>query len=305
MIDSSNTSYSAESIMLHDLYKSTIDNLTIILNKYMINNFRLLKKGLLEKDNESYATLIMISLGPNLVLNLGFTEAIKSIMKVYEHGANQTQVMSTVGNSIINQMQWMFFDIPSSPPSALRLKGSGGQDYKVKNNLKIIMGRNSFLKGRKLEEFTNIFTQYIGKLNEIENSNIIIPFNVGQTIVSLLLSKDKVFKRNLMIVDNQTSEVLITLNPNYEHKMNISIMSSTHLPMLVAPNSPDEEGNNYLPYLSGEISHVMNTFDRLVKDNYKNKKPTENLGALVKTMVSLNNVAFKINKLAYNLFMEE
>jgi hypothetical protein len=167
------------------------------------------------------------------------------------------------------------------------------------------MRRNLFLKGRKLEEFSNIFIQYINSLDEIENSNILIPFNIGQTIVSLLLSKDKVFKRNFMIVDNKTSEVLITLNPKYEHKMNISIMSSTHLPMLVTPNSPDMDGNNYLPYMSGEVSHIMNTFDRLVKDNYKNKYPTENLNALVKTMISLNNVSFKINKLAYNIFLEE
>src|SRR6202000_524189 len=209
MIDSSKTSYSVESIMLHDLYKSTIDNLTIILNKYIINNFRLLKKGLLEKDYESFASLILISLGPNLVLNLGFTVAIKSIMKVSEYGANQTHVMSTVGNSIISQMQWMFLDISSIAQQATgRPAYPSVPSYKVKKNIKIIMGRNSFLKGRKLEEFTNIFTQYIGKLNEIENSNVLIPFNVGQTIVSLLLSKDKVFKRNLMIVDNKTSEVL-------------------------------------------------------------------------------------------------
>jgi DNA-directed RNA polymerase len=288
MKDSTSPSYSVESIMLHDLYKSTINNLTIILNKFINNNFRRLKKGLLNKDNDAYAALIMISLGPNLVLNLGFTEAIKSIMKVYEKGANQTQLISSVGNSIICQMKWMYFE------------GSI-----IKNNIISVMEKNNILKGRKLEEFSNIFIKNIESLDEIENSNVLIPFSIGQTIVSLLLSKDKVFKRNITMVDNNISEVLITLNPKYEHKMNISIMSSTHLPMLVRPNLPDNDGNNYLPYLSGEVSHVMNTYDRLVKDNYKNKYPTENLKGLVKTMVSLNNVPFKINKIAYSIFIKE
>jgi DNA-directed RNA polymerase len=291
------TNYSVESIMLHDLYKSTINNLTIILNRYINNNFSKLKKGLLNKDNDSYAALIMISLGPNLVLNLGFTDAIKAIMKDYEYGVNQTQLMSSVGSLIINQMKWMYFE-----------------DTMIKKNILQIMVKNQILKGKKLEEFANIYIQNINYLvvNDAEydtqardNCNILIPFNIGQTIVSLLLSKDKVFKRNFLIVDNKTSEVLITLNPNYEHKMNISLMSSTHLPMLVKPNSPDKDGYNYLPYLTGEVSHIMNTYDRLVKDNYKNKYPTENIKVLVKTMESLNNVKFKINQIAFKIFIEE
>lgn len=293
MKDSTNQNYSVESLILHDLYKSTIENLTIILNEYINNNFRKLRKGLLKGDNESYAALIMISLGPNLVLNLGFTEAIKTILKVYKDGANQTHVMSSVGNSIITQMKWMFF------------KSSNFKSISSRSQTKDIRSIIRSLKGRKLEEFTNIFNQYIKKIEENVNGNVWVSFHIGQTIVSLLLSKEKVFKRKLNHLDNKTSEVIITLNPNYEHKMNISIMSSTHLPMLVTPNPPDNEGNNYLPYLSGEISHIVNTFDRLVKDNYKNKYPTENLKGLVKTMISLNNVPFKINKLAYNIFMYE
>jgi hypothetical protein len=94
-----------ESVILHDLYKSTIENLTLILKTYINNNFRLLKKGLLSQNLDTYAVLIMISLGPNLVLNLGFTEAIKNIMKDYGKGANQTTVMSSVGQVILAQMK--------------------------------------------------------------------------------------------------------------------------------------------------------------------------------------------------------
>jgi hypothetical protein len=94
-----------ESIILHDLYKSTIESLTLILKTYINNNFHLLRKGLLSNNLDTYAVLIMISLGPNLVLNLGFTEAIKSILKDYGQGANQTNVMSSVGQIILAQLK--------------------------------------------------------------------------------------------------------------------------------------------------------------------------------------------------------
>jgi hypothetical protein len=176
----------------------------------------------------------------------------------------------------------------------------------LKGDIKSVLRQNDIIKGNKVIEFIKIFEQYAPIcLSQIEHGQIIIPFNIGQTIVSLLTSKEKVFNKDLRYVDNKTSEVLLYLNPSYEHKMNISIMNSTHLPMLVPPKQPENTGYNYLPYYSGEISHVMNTFDRLVKDNYKNKHATENLNALVKTMVSLNNVSFKINKLAYNIFKDE
>jgi len=50
----------------------------------------------------------------------------------------------------------------------------------------------------------------------------------------------------------------------YLHKLNISCINVTQLPMLVNPNSPDKNGN-YLPYIHGETSHIYNTFDTIVK----------------------------------------
>lgn len=91
--------------MLHDLYKSAYNSLDIILKNYSINSFKLLKNNLkdTEADADGLAVLIMISLGTNLVLNLGFTSAIRLIMRNQDKGQNLTNLMYHVGKEILNQ----------------------------------------------------------------------------------------------------------------------------------------------------------------------------------------------------------
>jgi len=55
---------------------------------------------------------------------------------------------------------------------------------------------------------------------------------------------------------NNNREVIISISEEYLHKLNISCINVTQLPMLVNPNSPDKNGN-YLPYIHGETSHIV------------------------------------------------
>jgi hypothetical protein len=74
--------------------------------------------------------------------------------------------------------------------------------------------------------------------------------------------------------------------------------------MIVPPISPDENGK-YLPYINGEISHIYNTFDTIVKKKYDIRDQVENKGTLIKTINYLNNTAFTINKQVLDFILDE
>ena len=53
--------------------------------------------------------------------------------------------------------------------------------------------------------------------------------------------------------------------------------------MLHKPNEPDSDGK-YLPYIHGEISHIFNTFDKIVKRKYDIRDQVENQSVLIDTI---------------------
>jgi len=64
--------------------------------------------------------------------------------------------------------------------------------------------------------------------------------------------------------------------------------------MLVKPNSPTIE-NKYFPYIQGEISHIYNTFDSVVKNKHSIRDKVENQQVMNQSINYLNNTPFKIN----------
>jgi DNA-directed RNA polymerase len=105
--------------------------------------------------------------------------------------------------------------------------------------------------------------------------------------------KSGVIERNVESNYNN-KEVFIRIKDNYIKTLRISCINVTQLPMLVKPNPPINDGK-YFPYLNPEISHIYNTFDTIIKKNYKNRDVNENQIALSNTINYLNNVRYSIN----------
>ena len=74
--------------------------------------------------------------------------------------------------------------------------------------------------------------------------------------------------------------------------------------MLVEPNKVNKDGN-YLPYLSGELSHIYNPFDTIIKNKYDQMIKTENFNNIEYTIHYLNSVKFKINEEMLNYIIDE
>jgi hypothetical protein len=74
--------------------------------------------------------------------------------------------------------------------------------------------------------------------------------------------------------------------------------------MLIKPNNPTNEGF-YAPYVKGEISHIYNTFDTIIKNKYDLRDKVENQEVLNNTIKYLNNTRFSINKEVLDFVLTE
>lgn len=276
-----------ESVILHDLYKTAREQIKDDLHKYNNNGFRLIKKGVRANQMDSLAALIMITVGNNVLINLGFTSAVKYIIKNSQ--ASLTQVSFEVGNAIYNQFVYSSSsnNIFNSVKFAKYLISELKVSSKVKDEITSLV----------LEQKDNLFSP-------TAQNSLLLKFTLGQTIVNILRSNTKVFSTNAETINKKT-EIFISINAVYYHKLNLALLSTTQLPMISPGSSPGVDGQNYLPYLSAATSHFNNISDSVITDNFKNKYRTSELQGLVRTITSLNNVEFKINKAAYNIFMEE
>lgn len=70
--------------------------------------------------------------------------------------------------------------------------------------------------------------------------------HLGETLLSLMLSASKVFEAGYKYSEGKTLGT-ITLNQRIRHKIGMSELSFSHLPMLVKPNKAIHD--NYFPYL--------------------------------------------------------
>jgi len=127
----------------------------------------------------------------------------------------------------------------------------------------------------------------------INNMDSINKLTLGDTILTIILKNDKVFGEVHKFINNKT-QIYIYIKESYIHKLAISSINITQLPMLVKPRDPDSE-DNYAPYLKSEISHIYNSFDTIIKNKFTNKFNTQNQRFLNKTISYLNNIEFSIN----------
>lgn len=94
------------------------------------------------------------------------------------------------------------------------------------------------------------------------------------------------------------------MRDDYRHKLAISSINISHLPMLIPAQDVDMDGN-YLSYYSPEINHIHNSFDTIIKPKYDNKYQTKNETNISDVIKYLNSVKLKINKKVFNFAINE
>jgi len=107
----------------------------------------------------------------------------------------------------------------------------------------------------------------------------------------IIKNSDLIIERHTKIKDN--SEINLLMNDDYLHKITISTINITQLPMLIVPNKGVND--KYFPYLTPEISHIYNSFDTIIKNKYDNMYNTECQVNISNTITYLNSIKFKIN----------
>jgi DNA-directed RNA polymerase len=126
---------------------------------------------------------------------------------------------------------------------------------------------------------------------------------LGNSILTLILNKCDLIKE-IHTISNNVVQISLGIDKKLFHKITISTVNVTQLPMLVKPRDPGIDAS-YIPYLYPEISHIFNSFDTIVKNKYDNMVATEEQGKIVHTINYLNNVKFKINHDVLDILVTE
>ena len=172
---------------------------------------------------------------------------------------------------------------------------------KYKNSKIIKDGTNKYgNKVVRLFELMNV--DHILKL--LDNTEDLDLFELGDTVLSILTDNTNVFSRQVEIISKIEKEVLISISPDYIKQLNVSLINVTQLPMLVPANSPNQDAK-YLPYINGEISHIYNSFETIIKHKYNIKDKVENQESLIDVVKYLNNTPFSINNVMLDFILNE
>lgn len=161
-----------ESVILHDLYKTAREQIKDDLHKYNNNGFRLIKKGVRANQMDSLAALIMISVGNNVLINLGFTSAVKYIIKNIK--ASLTQVSFEVGNAIYNQ--FLYSSSSNNIFNSVKFAKYLISELKVSSKIK--------------DQIISIVTEQNVKLFAAADS-LLLKITLGEAIVNILKNNTK------------------------------------------------------------------------------------------------------------------
>ena len=282
-------SLDARSVILHDIYKVFNTKLKIITNPYVKNNWLKLNDFINinktkfnsenDKDNiKLFSLLIILILGNDAIISTTFKNIIEIINSSDNMRANRTELLFKLGFKLIKYAI-----------------------YKLDNTNKIINNNNTDTQNKyilddlkRISEILNLLPyDFLYKfISDFKINNLAI-FELGDTVVNILENHSNILER-VLVTNNNVREVFISVKEEYLNKLNVSVINITQLPMLVIPNGPNID-NKYFPYIQGEISHIYNTFDSVVKNKHSIRDKVENQQVLNQSINYLNNTPFKIN----------
>jgi hypothetical protein len=287
-------SVDARSVILHDIHKKLDISLLYIIKPYIKSDYlklyKLYKDAKFDKlvNNNKYQNkfkglLVIMILGNKNVISTSFKLIVDLITKSNDNmEINKTEIIFKLGNNLFKFAHYKL--------SKLLNQIEQSQLDKDLDLIKILEDLLKFINKEKIVELFN---------NVSEKDK----FEIGDTILRIILDNTEILSSELKTINNN-KEVLISINEDYIKKLNISCINVTQLPMLIKPNEPDETGK-YLPYINGEISHIYNTFDTIVKNKYDIRDQVKNQYALVDSINYLNNTPFSINEDILNFITEE
>jgi len=275
-----NKSLDVRSNILHEMYPRTFKYLDKLTNEYTVNKYekliKILKSNNTNKYGDGLAILVILYLGFDQVISVCFN-TILDILSNFDSeknkiGVDQTAIIMKTGRKLYKTAIWM----------------------KTANMEKL----------EQLKIFKDLGVKEKIKDGELNDNYILI---LGQVCLDIIIKENDIFERVLVYDDNniKDSRVEINIKDLYRNKLISGTINVTQLPMLVPPKEYDAEKNVYLPYLKGEVFHIYNTFDSIVKNNYKNLFNTTGEKKIINTINHLNNTKFSINKMMLDFVMTE
>jgi hypothetical protein len=274
-------------VILHDVYKKIERKIDAIIQRFTVNKFNGLLKALNnEKDkeqNEGMSVLVMIYLGKEKVISLCFSRILSILFERNNMiGINRTKLIFIIGNLVFRIALASLSD------------KNKGLNYNLINkdnlNNKLLYKMKKVISLEKIEDLF---------LNRDEMDN----FYLGDTLLNIILKECNIFKTDVRGI-GENKELILDMTEDYRHKLAISSINITHLPMLVPAKRVEMDGR-YFPYYQPEINHIHNSFDTIIKPKYDNKYQTKNEHRVSDVITFLNNVKFKVNKKVFNFVVNE
>ena len=275
-------SININSIVLHDIYSRFNHELNVLLQPYIKNNYRLLKKSVKDRDVNGLVLLFILYVGNNSVINICYSQ----IMNI---------LSDTWGEYRINKTTLLF-------QLSVRLLKLG-----LNINIKKIRRKE------ELKRYQDLFTIWSSSeiedvLDNYKNNNLFLSA-LGDVLLNIILKEHRIFKVDIQTewginVKHINTILTLTLQDDYKHKLVLRNTTITQLPMLIKPSDADENGK-YFPNVLPEISHIYNSFDNIIKNKYDQLYNTTNQGTLISTIKTLNSVKFMINKRLLSYIMAE
>jgi DNA-directed RNA polymerase len=292
------SSIEIKNVVLHDIYFTLDKQLSIVLQPYIINKFKQLIKDIDNplRRSEAIAVLFIIIVGNEHIINICFKLIYELVSQnYYKNEINRTDLIFMIVEKLRKIYLLKFKELLNVQDNInLREKND------LNNNLTVdkkIVKMNSNIKNLFLLLNKNKINSLIQGMDQKDK------LVLGDTILSIILKYGKIFNQENKTTNNHTY-TYIYIKTAYIHKLAISSINVTQLPMLYPPRNPDKKGN-YAPYLDSSISHIYNPFDSIVKNKFTNKFKTENQESLVETISYLNNIKFQINKDVLYFLLEE
>jgi hypothetical protein len=283
---------SVKNIILHDIFNKINKGLINVISQYKKNNYRELKKVLNKKDfienSEGKCILVILLLGNKNVINSCF-KLITDILSETRNNkqSGRTNIMFKVADRLLKLVKIGLSRIE---------KERTDKDKDKDNNLNIIDLENKDVKNIfKMWNYEQI-QSVINDFNEIDKSVL------GDSMIRLILKNTNVITE-IYSKSNGKTNIYLAMSDDLLHKVSISSLNVTQLPMVTVPRSPD--GGKYLPYILPEISHIYNPFDTIIKNKYDNKFNTEGQENIFDTINYLNQIKFRINIDVLKYLVEE
>ena len=167
-------------------------------------------------------------LGYDSVISTSFKSLVEIMSKSDEEKkAYRTEILFNIGNKIFkfaiyNLLEALFNDMLNPE---LNVQPKEYQKEQFENFKQII----NIIPYSDLIKLINGYTE----LDKLE---------IGDTVLNILEKRLGLLDREVVTIDG-LREVFITIAEDYPHKLNVSMINVTQLPMLVAPNDPDKDGN--------------------------------------------------------------